>query len=77
MILNFSFLLTVIFLAYNRPCEDEGSNTQEIIGETVATIYLIFTRCYTAWMDDPKIRYVVALTQIAIISVHTLQVLLT
>ena len=44
--------------------------------ESVVIIYLTLTRCYTSWMDDPEMRYGVALTQIAIIGVHASQVLL-
>ena len=45
--------------------------------ESVVIIYLTLTRCYTSWMEDPEMRYGVAITQIAIISVHTMQVMLT
>jgi hypothetical protein len=77
MILNFSSLFTIIFLAQNRPYENDGRNTSEIIGESVVIIYLTFMRCYTDWMEDPEMRYGVALTQIAIISAQVLHVLLT
>jgi hypothetical protein len=61
-------MLTVMFIAFIIPYEEDGRNTSEIIGESVLILLLTLLRGYTSWMEDPEMRYGVALTQIASIS---------